>query len=72
MLFPDHFYEVMGAVVIIHWKKEPTMPVMGSILGVDEVEKHSVIKFTVPRVKNEIPTLIQARHERLTRSWFGA
>ena len=39
LIFPDHFYEVMGAVVIIYWEKEPSAPIMASILRVDEVKK---------------------------------
>ena len=36
LIFPDHFYEDMGGVVIIHWKKNPTTLVICSVVLVQE------------------------------------
>ena len=37
--FPDHFYEVEGGVVIIYWEAERSVGCIGTIIGVDEVNK---------------------------------
>ena len=39
LLFPDHFYEVEGGIVLIYFEKDRSTPCIGSITSVDE-EKH--------------------------------
>ena len=39
LLFPDHFLQVEGGVVVIYWEKERSVPCTCSIISVDEVAK---------------------------------
>ena len=39
LLFPDHFYQCEGGVVIIYWEKDRDCACIGTIVSVKEVER---------------------------------
>ena len=64
LLFPDHFYQCEGGVVIIYWEKDRDCACIGTIVSVQEVE---MIFFQIVWVEGQVETNL----DRYGKRFFG-